>query len=621
MLTYICKYTPLELLAALGAKLEEPNSEVEDYRAADAQIHSSVCTHARMLLERAAGNGAQAGGPAGDVAPDGGPNGGYASSTECAGRPAESAEGAVSAAASSETVLTNCCDSIRRVSDIFAREGGFHEMLDLPHESGEESARFYQKELIRLRDRLISERGASFSRDVFLRKWRENAEAWHAFTERTEPFIAVFGARVSDELRTAIRDSMPCPVIDLTCGGMRTIAPPPKEAFFDISSERICDDCESCSPSEEITDDELLFHYAKALLDQVPCTRMKDTSARDALLTSPHMKGIVYNSVKFCDYYSFEYAAIKAGSSIPMLKIESDYTSQGTGQLSTRITAFAESLASRGGASAEGRHKGDKEMAENAIFVGIDSGSTSTNAAAIDRSGNLLAWSIVRTGARAADAAENALSEVKKSLGDRASDIALICATGYGREFIPFADITRTEISCHATGAHFMNPKARCVIDIGGQDSKVICLDDNGNVASFVMNDKCAAGTGRFLEMMAHTLEMELGEMSGRGITWKKDLTISSTCTVFAESEVVGLIAGNTDTDDIIHALDKSVALKTAGMVRRVKGEAPFMMTGGVARNKGVVNELKKRLGADIFISEHPDLTGAVGAALTAAAE
>lgn len=152
-------------------------------------------------------------------------------------------------------------------------------------------------------------------------------------------------------------------------------------------------------------------------------------------------------------------------------------------------------------------------------------------------------------------------------------------------------------------------------MDIGGQDSKVICLDEAGEVSNFIMNDKCAAGTGRFLEMMARSLELDMDQMSTRGLEWKKDLTISSMCSVFAESEVISLIADNHSDNDIVHGLNKSIASKTASMVKRARGEAPFMMTGGVARNSGVVQELESRLGDALFITDAPDLCGALGAA------
>lgn len=152
------------------------------------------------------------------------------------------------------------------------------------------------------------------------------------------------------------------------------------------------------------------------------------------------------------------------------------------------------------------------------------------------------------------------------------------------------------------------------MIDIGGQDSKVICLDEDGGVKNFVMNDKCAAGTGRFLEMMARVLEVELAEMGTLGLRWETDLTISSICTVFAESEVVSLIADNHSAADIVHGLNRSVAVKTAALVQRAGGCGPYLMTGGVARNQGVVQALEERLGAPLWIGDTPDLCGALGA-------
>ena len=180
-------------------------------------------------------------------------------------------------------------------------------------------------------------------------------------------------------------------------------------------------------------------------------------------------------------------------------------------------------------------------------------------------------------------------------------------------------DKSITEITCHARGAHFLNPEVRTVIDIGGQDSKVIRLDENGAVANFVMNDKCAAGTGRFLEMMARTMEMNLDQMSECGLEFKEDITISSMCTVFAESEVVSLIAQNKATDDIVHGLNKAVAVKTAALTRRVGGEEKYMMTGGVSKNKGLVKTLEEKLGTKLVISDKAQLCGALGAALFAA--
>ena len=182
----------------------------------------------------------------------------------------------------------------------------------------------------------------------------------------------------------------------------------------------------------------------------------------------------------------------------------------------------------------------------------------------LDGSGKIIGRTVIPTGAGARISADKALQQALCETNLRREDIRRVVSTGYGRAAIQDSDQSITEITCHAKGAHYLDPSVRCVIDIGGQDSKVIVLDEDGRVAGFVMNDKCAAGTGRFLEMMARTMEMSLDEMSRHGLKYREDITISSTCTVFAESEVVSLIAENKDTDDIVHGLDKAVASKTA---------------------------------------------------------
>ena len=252
------------------------------------------------------------------------------------------------------------------------------------------------------------------------------------------------------------------------------------------------------------------------------------------------------------------------------------------------------------------------------IGIGIDIGSTAAKAAVVDGEGSV-AWTCVQpTGFSSVDASER-LREARAAAGyDVAADDVRVVATGYGRVAVPYAHKVVTEITCHARGAHHLDPAVRTVIDIGGQDSKVIRLSESGAVETFAMNDKCAAGTGRFLEMMARTLQMKLPEMSELGLDWHNDVTISSMCTVFAESEVVSLIARSTAPADIIHGLNKSVAGKTAALARRTGGVAPFMMTGGVARNRGVVKELETALKAPVEVSEYSQLCGSLGAALFA---
>lgn len=496
-----------------------------------------------------------------------------------------------------ELILMDCCDSLRRAYDVLRLDSQhtFLRLMDLPHENGQCARERFKQELVRLAAAYGRSRGTAFSKDAFLAACRESVQPLP-----NEPFLAVLGARVSPPLLDFIRRQMALPVVNLTCSGNRNLESPPQGA-------------------EDMDFEQLMDWYAGALLRMIPCMRMTSVAGRKELTNHPHLKGIIYNTVKFCDFYSFDYAALKRETDIPILKIESDYMPQPSGQLSTRLEAFSESLLP------ESFHRrtpmNETTSKTGGLYAGIDSGSTTTNMVVINENKEILASAIVRTGAKAQNGAKAALEEVCGQLSARPEELAAILATGYGRSNIPFATDTKTEITCHAKGAFFLNPAIRTIVDIGGQDSKVICLDDTGAVTNFIMNDKCAAGTGRFLEMMARTLELDMEQMSRQGLTWKKDLTISSMCTVFAESEVISLIADNHTDSDIIHGLNKSIAAKTASMVSRAKGTGPYMMTGGVARNKGVVQALEARLGESLYITDAPDLCGALGAALFALEE
>lgn len=212
----------------------------------------------------------------------------------------------------------------------------------------------------------------------------------------------------------------------------------------------------------------------------------------------------------------------------------------------------------------------------------------------IKRSGHFLSSAPAQNLPRSADAA---LADVLKKAGLTRDDISLIVSTGYGRVSIPFADKTVTEISCHGKGAHLLFPDVRTILDIGGQDSKAIRLNENGEVADFVMNDKCAAGTGRFLEMMARSLEISLDELGPVSLQSKEEIEISSMCSVFAESEVISLIAQNKEIADIAHGIHKAIAGKAMSLLKRVGLNPAYMMTGGVAKNPGVVAVLEEQLG------------------------
>ena len=251
------------------------------------------------------------------------------------------------------------------------------------------------------------------------------------------------------------------------------------------------------------------------------------------------------------------------------------------------------------------------------IVAGLDVGSLSTEVVLMNQDGDYR-YIILPTGANSKTAAQKAMDEALHQVGLELEKLSFVLATGYGRISIPFADKRVTEITCHGKGAHYLFPSTSTVIDIGGQDSKVISLTPQGKVVDFVMNEKCAAGTGRFLEVMARSLEVNLGDMGNLSREAEESVSISSMCTVFAESEVVSLIAEGHPVEKIIRGIHDSIADRTVGMVNRVGLEKEVVMTGGVAKNSGVVKCLEERLGANITIPEEPQIVGALGAALLA---
>ncbi len=252
------------------------------------------------------------------------------------------------------------------------------------------------------------------------------------------------------------------------------------------------------------------------------------------------------------------------------------------------------------------------------LFAGIDIGSLSTEAILLDAEGTEAGSAIVATGASTKKACEEALSRALGEAGSAPSAIVFTVSTGYGREMVPSADLAVTEITCHARGARHLFPQARTVLDIGGQDSKVIRLTPDGKVADFAMNDKCAAGTGRFLEVMARTLEMDLEEMGPRSLLSRKTVAVSSMCTVFAESEVISLIASGTPPEDIARGIHLAIADRIAALAERVGMASPAVMTGGVAKNPGARRALEGKIGFPLLVPEEPQLAGALGAALIA---
>jgi predicted CoA-substrate-specific enzyme activase len=246
-------------------------------------------------------------------------------------------------------------------------------------------------------------------------------------------------------------------------------------------------------------------------------------------------------------------------------------------------------------------------------FAGVDIGSTMTKVVIMDDS--VLASVIGPTGPEHRKLANRVMEEALKKAKLPFEEITYVVATGYGRINVPFADRQITEISCHAKGLSSIFPEARTVIDIGGQDSKGIKLKD-GRAVDFVMNDKCAAGTGRFLEVAAEELGVKLEDMGKLSLEAKKTERISNTCTVFAAQEVVTRLSEGAALADIIAGLHEAIATRVYGMLRRLKIEREVALTGGGAKNIGLVKALEAKLGFAVLVPPEPLLTGAIGAAL-----
>ncbi|MGI6206173.1 MAG: acyl-CoA dehydratase activase [Anaerovoracaceae bacterium] len=601
-LGYLCKYVPVELLESMGAEMVMMAPRVTDLSRADAAMHPNMCSFIKSALV--------------DFE-DGDYDG---------------------------IVLTNCCDSTRRLHDRIGEDypDKFVYMLDVPRKVSAESVRLFAENIRKLEEAYSAASGSEFDEKDLRERLRRSVEAEE---KKNEPEsgrinIAVMGARLGESMRDMLGEYNVNIVDDMTCSQI--------ERRYGVAD------------SEDIFEG-----YARALLTQLQCMRMIDISRRLSQYKADVHKadGILYNTMKFCDMYSYEYAYLNSRKDLPILKIETDGTDQSAGQIRTRLEAFFESLAAsknmqpetikkeknidtadsaeagadRGktedmfGFSKKKKNTDGKETtgrtggtAGNSSskgagplrVVGIDSGSTTTNAVVMDENKKILSSVVIRTGSRSYDSALEAYESVLKKAGIGKGSEDMIVSTGYGRVNLEFANREITEISCHGRGANYFNPRVRTILDIGGQDSKAIRINERGDVLDFAMNDKCAAGTGRFLEAMAATLGVGIDELGPVSLQWKDDIDISSMCTVFAESEVISLIADNKNKADIAHGIHKSIANRATGLMKRVGLEPEFMMTGGVAQNPGAVKAVEEKLGAKLYICEDPEIVGAVGAAL-----
>lgn len=258
-------------------------------------------------------------------------------------------------------------------------------------------------------------------------------------------------------------------------------------------------------------------------------------------------------------------------------------------------------------------------MSENKrIYAGVDVGSLTAKSVLL-QDGKVIGWGLIPSGVHSEESGLNALAAALKNAKINREDVSTIVATGYGRVSASYADKNVTEITCHAKGTNYLYPNARTIIDMGGQDCKGIRVANDGSVADFAMNDKCAAGSGRFLEVMAGVFKVPLEDLGDLALSATARVPMSSTCTVFAESETISLVARGEKAENILAGVHYAIANRVAGLFSRIGIETDVFFSGGVAKNKGMRKALEETLKVKIIEPTFdPQLTGALGAAVIA---
>jgi len=251
------------------------------------------------------------------------------------------------------------------------------------------------------------------------------------------------------------------------------------------------------------------------------------------------------------------------------------------------------------------------------IVAGIDIGSRAAKAVVLN-DGSILSSIIRDTGPESVKTSQMTIEAVLKGPGLSLSDVRYTVATGYGRVLVPFANENVSEISCHARGINWYFPSVRTILDMGGQDCKAISCDGNGRVTNFIMNDKCAGGTGRFLEMIAEVLEIPLEKIGDLSIKSATTVPFNTICAVFAKSEAIAYLKKGMVKSDILAGLHEAIATRSLNLLKRVSIQKDFSITGGIAKNSGMVAKLREKVGLEPLLCEDPQLIGALGAALFA---
>ena len=571
---FFCSYIPATLLEALGHQFEDISLFGEETCGMEysCALHDNLCSYAKYLFEKILADSSGFG----------------------------------------FAVIPNTCDAMKKLHGALSLSGRMPAfLLDVPRRTGRESALYLAaqyRSLLESMDPGLHEEELLLRLSACPPSPAPRPDLAPGIGDARPLKIGIAGSSFAPELfRSTLARYEASPVFLRHCG-YGVVYPPlpaPRDSGF----------------TPPVSLEELLFRMAEKSLQETICPRSDRGAMTEFILAEidrQGLAGLIFTSLKFCDFYAFEFERIRKRlpDDFPLLYLENDLSIGNDEQNRTRGEAFMEEITTRRKGESMPRLRTPAKSCPGPA-LGLDIGSATTKGVLMKDNGEILASIILPTSINMKDGAEEAMARLLLQGRTERSDVPRIIVTGYGRT--AFSGMEQiTEITCHALGVHFLRREGATVIDVGGQDSKAIRIDEEGRVLRFTMNDKCAAGTGKFLESMVRRLNITFDEFSALSLSAPEATPISSMCSVFAESEVVSLMARGVPAENIARGLNAAVAARVRGLVGKIQGEEPFILTGGLANNAGFLHELEAALAARVTVFRESQLAGAIGAALAA---
>ncbi|PKN20549.1 MAG: hypothetical protein CVU71_01800 [Deltaproteobacteria bacterium HGW-Deltaproteobacteria-6] len=569
---YFCSYIPAELLTACGHDVVDISFfENEIYSLEySCSLHDNICSYAKYLFSNIIDDDHQF----------------------------------------DFVIVPKVCDAMKQLHSSLCYSGKIKSfLLDVPGRTGDRSAKYLSAQYLSLLEKIAPDHFHQGKADLLFTE--ENAPTLFSRSLNREEDhqqsvkIGIAGSSYRPSLFRDILKKFNAGGIFLRhCG--QGIIPSAEKQF---------------SPAASL--EEKLLQLARHSLQNTICPRSDSGSLTHYIIAeieNRQLAGLIFTTLKFCDFYAFELEKLKnkLPAGFPCLYLENDLSVNSDEQNVTRIEAFMEKIIS--GQKTTKKSRARAVVPSEIYSIGLDVGSTTTKGIMLKNGKEIIASIIIPTSINMKDSADAAFGKLIEQSAVPEDNIFRTIYTGYGRT--AFADREQTtEITCHAVGVNFLNPQSGTIIDIGGQDSKAIRIDEAGNVLRFAMNDKCAAGTGRFLESMVQRMNINFARFSDLSLEADHPTPISSMCSVFAESEVVSLMTKGIPVGSIARGLNFAIAERVCALVRKIQGEAPFILTGGLSLNAGFTGELENALACRVTIFAEAQLAGAIGAAVIASGQ